>query len=278
MVANAQADIGLSEFLISLTHEDMMKKTMILIYGVASYLLFLAVFLYAVGFIGNFAVPTTLDGLPAQPFWQALLVNLGLLSVFALQHSGMARKGFKRWIQKYIPESAERSTYVLLSNGVMILLFAFWQPMGGVIWHADAGLAQTALITLYMFGWSLVLVSTFLINHFHLFGLQQVWYQFKGKTIPPGDFRTPSLYRFVRHPLYVGWIVVMWAAPTMTVAHLVFALMSTAYIMVAIQFEEQDLREEFGEQYENYQQQVPMIIPAVTARAPKQTIQQIQES
>jgi protein-S-isoprenylcysteine O-methyltransferase Ste14 len=245
-----------------------MKKLAIFIYGVLSYLMFLGVFVYAVGFIGNIKISNSIDSIPGVPFTQALMINLGILSLFALQHSGMARKGFKNWITKYIPQSAERATYVLLSNVVMIVMFYFWEPMGGTIWSVESDLAKTSLMTLFMFGWALVLISTFLINHFHLFGLQQVWAELRGKTIPSAKFTTPSLYKTVRHPLYVGWIVVVWATPTMTAAHLVFAMMCTAYILIAIQFEEKDLINEFGDEYRQYKQDVPMIIPSVVRVKP----------
>ena len=244
-----------------------MKKTVILIYGVASYVMFLGVALYAMAFIGNFGISKTLDAIPSTSFWEALLINLIALALFSIQHSGMARRGFKQWLTRYIPESAERSTYVLMSNLAMIVIFLLWEPMGGVIWAADSAVSKALIMSLYMFGWALVLVSTFLINHFHLFGLQQVWYQFRGKQVPAANFTTPSLYRMVRHPLYVGWIMVAWAATTMTVAHLVFAIMTTAYILVAIQFEEKDLKDEFGEDYARYQKEVPMIIPTLKPKA-----------
>ena len=247
-----------------------MKKFIIFIYGILSYLMFLGVFIYAIGFIGNIKINNSLDSIPSLSLTHALMINLGLLSLFALQHSGMARKGFKNWITKYIPEPAERSTYVLLSNIVMIVLFYFWQPMGGTIWSVESDFAKTSLMALFMFGWAIVLISTFLINHFHLFGLQQIWYQLLNKPIPPANFSQPSLYKSVRHPLYVGWIIVFWAAPTMTIAHMVFALMSTAYILVAIQFEEKDLIDEFGDEYRKYQEDVPMIIPKIISNSPAQ--------
>ena len=243
-----------------------MKKTAVLIYGVMAYLMFLAVFLYAVCFIGNIYIDNSLDAMPSIPFTQALMINLGLLALFAIQHSGMARNGFKKWITRYIPKSAERSTYVLLSNLVMIVLFVFWQPMGGVIWSADSQFITNSVMVLFMFGWGVLLVSTFLIDHFHLFGLKQVWYQFTGKTMEPAAFMMPSFYKHVRHPIYVGWTIIVWATPVMTVAHLVFAMMCTAYIMVGIYLEEQDLEAEFGDDYRAYQDQVPMLIPAVKAR------------
>ena len=242
-----------------------MKKLSILIYGILAYVGFLGVLVYAIGFIGNFAVSNSLDAMTSITFSQALMINLGLLAAFSLQHSGMARKGFKAWITQFIPKSAERSTYVLLSNFAMILLFVFWQPMGGVIWSVESSLTKTVMITLYMFGWSLVVISTFLIEHFELFGLKQVWYQFKGQSLPKAKFVSPALYRYVRHPMYVGWIVVFWAATTMTVAHLIFALLCTAYIVIAIRFEEKDLNDELGEAYSNYQREVPMLIPQINA-------------
>ncbi len=247
-----------------------MKKTLILIYGVIAYLMFMAVITYAMGFIGNFGLSNTLDSLPNRPLMEALFINLGLLTLFAVQHSGMARKGFKTWIKKYISSAAERSTYVMMSNLAFLSLMVFWEPIGGVIWHVESQLGITALISLYMMGWSLVFISSFLINHFNLFGLQQVWYNFKGKSMPGSKFTTPSLYRYVRHPLYVGFIILMWSATTMTVAHLLFAVGATLYILVGIQFEEKDLKEELGEAYTAYQQSVPMIIP----RVPNKKVQQ----
>ncbi|MGJ8664222.1 MAG: methanethiol S-methyltransferase, partial [Marinicella sp.] len=234
-----------------------------------AYASFHFVILYAIGFIGNFGISNTLDSVPNKPTLQALMINLGLLSLFAVQHSGMARKGFKDWIKQFIPEAAERSTYVMLSNIALFTLMLFWEPIGGVIWQVESQFAVTVLISLYMSGWALVFISSFLINHFHLFGLQQVWFNFKGKVIPAGKFTTPSLYRFVRHPLYVGFIVLMWSATTMTVAHLLFAVMCTAYILVGIQFEEKDLKDELGDDYAAYQAEVPMIVPRIPKKAAK---------
>ncbi|MDJ0657841.1 MAG: isoprenylcysteine carboxylmethyltransferase family protein [Xanthomonadales bacterium] len=238
-----------------------MKRFLVLTYAIASYAVFFATFLYAIGFVGNFGVSSSIDANPSRPFVEALLIDLGLLALFALQHSGMARRGFKQWWTKIVPEAAERATYVLFSSVALILLFWLWQPIGGLIWDFQGQAAQVAIITLYMFGWALVLVSTFLIDHFDLFGLKQAWGYFRGRPYQPPRFHTPSLYRIVRHPLYVGWLIVMWAAPTMTVAHLVFALMSTAYILIAIQLEEKDLVHFHGDQYTEYKKQVPMLIP-----------------
>lgn len=239
-----------------------MKKSVILIYGVIAYASFMGVIIYAIGFIGNFGLNNTLDSIPNKPLVQALLINLGLLTLFAVQHSGMARKGFKNWIRQFIPAAAERSTFVMISNIALLVLMLYWEPIGGVLWQVESQLATTVIISFYMLGWALVFLSSFLINHFNLFGLQQVWYHFKGKTIEPARFTTPSLYRMVRHPLYLGFIILMWSATTMTVAHLLFAVMCTLYILVGIQFEEQDLKEELGDEYVAYQAQVPMIVPS----------------
>jgi protein-S-isoprenylcysteine O-methyltransferase Ste14 len=237
-----------------------MKRLLILAYGLACYAVFFATFLYAVGFIGNFAVPKSIDSAPEVPFLTALWTNLALLGLFAVQHSVMARPGFKRWWTRFVPVTAERSTYVLLSSVALILLFAFWQPMGGMVWNVDSPLGRGLLYGLYAFGFALVLVSTFLINHFDLFGLRQVWLQWLGKPYTPVAFRTPFIYRYVRHPLYVGWFCVFWATPTMTAAHLVLALATSAYMLIAIQFEERDLIAEHPE-YAEYRRRVPMLVP-----------------
>lgn len=244
-----------------------MKRFLIFSYGVASYLLFLVTFLYAVGFVGNIGVPKGIDSAPEVPMLQALLVNLGLLTVFAVQHSLMARPFFKRWITRYIPASAERSTFVLCTNLALIGLFWFWQPMGVVVWDVADTAGKIALLTGFVFGWSLVLVSTFLINHFDLFGLRQVWLNLRGRTYTPVNFVMPLPYRMVRHPLYLGFLLAFWCTPTMTVAHLVFALATTAYILVAIQFEEHDLSAAHPE-YREYRKRVPMILPSLRGPAP----------
>jgi methanethiol S-methyltransferase len=236
------------------------KRALILSYGLLCYAVFLAVFLYAIGFIGNFAVPTTLDAPGEGSFARALLVNLGLLALFAVQHSVMARPAFKRAWTRLVPESAERSTYVLFSSLALVALFAFWQPMGGMIWNVSSPGGAYTLYGLYAAGWLLLLYCTFLIDHFDLFGLRQVWLRALGRAYTPPEFRTPWLYRQVRHPLYVGWLMIFWATPTMTVAHLVFAVMTTAYILVAIQLEERDLIDAHSE-YAEYRRRVPMLIP-----------------
>jgi methanethiol S-methyltransferase len=246
-----------------------MKRLMILLYGLASYAVFFATFLYALGFVGNFFVPKAIDGAPTGSTMTSLLVDLGLLAAFAIQHSVMARPAFKRWWTRYVPEAAERSTYVLLSSLALIALFVWWRPLGGVIWAVTQPWLQYLLYAGYAFGWLLVLVSTFLINHFDLFGLRQVWLQFRGRTYTPVQFRTPGPYRIVRHPLYVGWLFAFWCTPVMTATHLVFALATSAYILLAIQFEERDLSEAMPE-YAGYRQRVPMLIPRLSLKASQQ--------
>ena len=239
----------------------MFKRVLIFAYGVTCYAIFFATFLYALGFIGNFAVPATLDGVPTMPIGRALTIDLALLGVFALQHSIMARPFFKRWLTRFIPESAERSTYVLFSSLALIVMFVFWQPLGGIAWDVQDPAARAVLYALFGFGWLLVLVSTFLINHFDLFGLRQVSLQLLGRPYRPLKFGTPGPYKLIRHPLYLGWLFAFWATPTMTGTHLLFAFVTTAYILVAIQLEERDLVAALGEDYRQYRERVPMIIP-----------------
>jgi protein-S-isoprenylcysteine O-methyltransferase Ste14 len=243
-----------------------MLRVGIFLYGVVCYLVFLAVFLYGIGFIGGFLTPTTLDGAPRRPLVEALAIDLGLLAAFAIQHSGMARPAFKRWWTKMIPEAAERATYVLISSLALVALYVFWEPIGGVIWATPAGAATTAVIGLYLFGWALLLYTTFLIDHFDLFGLKQVWRALTGKAYMPPQFRMPTLYKAVRHPLYIGWLIIFWSAPVMTIAHLVFAVMTTAYILIAIQLEERDLITAHGEDYKNYRRSTPMLVPRLWPR------------
>ena len=237
-----------------------MKRWLIFIYGVASYAVFFATFLYAIGFVGNLFVPKSIDSLPEATLGVALLINAGLLGVFAIQHSVMARPAFKRWWARIIPKEAERSTYVLLSSVALIALFVYWEPMGGVVWRVDAPVARALIYVAFAFGWLLVLASTFLINHFDLFGLRQVWLQLRRRPYTPLPFKTPALYRHVRHPLYMGWFFAFWSTPTMTVAHLVFAIATSAYILIAIRLEERDLLAEHPE-YARYRERVPMLVP-----------------
>jgi methanethiol S-methyltransferase len=232
-----------------------------LAYGVLSYVIFFLTFLYAIGFIGNLVVPKSLDSAPTDPWLTALAIDLGLLTLFALQHSVMARQGFKRMIAKVIPEGTERSTYVLASSLALIFLFWQWRPLGGVIWDVQHPVGRALLLAGFAFGWTLVLATTFVINHFDLFGLRQSWRAFRRQPQAGLRFVTPVLYRIVRHPLYVGWFFAFWSTPTMTVTHLLFAVMTTAYILVAIQFEERDLMRAHPE-YAEYRRRVPMLVPA----------------
>ena len=245
-----------------------MQRLLIFAYGLVCYAVFFATFLYSVGFIGNFWVPKSIDSAREVAVGSALWTDLALLGLFAVQHSVMARPAFKRWWTRFVPVEAERSTYTLLSSVALILLFVFWQPMGGMVWNVESALGQGLLYGLYAFGFGLVLVSTFLINHFDLFGLRQVWLQLVGKPYTPVTFRTPLIYRYVRHPLYVGWFCVFWATPTMTAAHLVLALGTSAYMLVAIQLEERDLIAEHPE-YADYRRRVPMLVPFSLRSRPK---------
>jgi protein-S-isoprenylcysteine O-methyltransferase Ste14 len=240
-----------------------MSRFAVFVYGVLCYAVSLGVFLYAFGFIGGFLTPTMLDGPAGRPLAEALAIDLGLLLLFAMQHSVMARPAFKSWWTRLVPEVAERSTYLLASSLAMLAIFACWEPIGGVLWLAPEGAARASVIGLYAFGWALLLYATFLINHFDLFGLAQVWRNLHRDEYRPPQFRTPSLYRIVRHPLYIGWLIIFWAAPTMTVAHFVFALTTTAYILIAIQLEERDLEAAFGDDYAGYRRRTPMLIPRV---------------
>lgn len=230
------------------------------VYGLFCYVLFLVSFLYAIGFLGNLGVPKSIDSAAQIPFGQALAINVALLGLFAVQHSLMARQGFKSLWTRIVPVPVERSTYVLFSSVALLLLFWKWEPMGGTIWNLETGTGRMVLNTLFAIGWLTVLATTFLIDHFDLFGMSQVWAYLRKRAYKAPGFRTPGLYRFVRHPLYVGWLMVFWSAPKMTSAHLVFAIATTAYILIAIQLEERDLVRMHG-QYAEYRRRVPMIVP-----------------
>jgi protein-S-isoprenylcysteine O-methyltransferase Ste14 len=240
-----------------------MGRVLSFAYGVAAYAVFFLTFLYAIGFVGNLVVPKSIDSPAEGPLGSAILVNLVLLSIFAVQHSVMARPGFKRWWTKFVPKPIERSTYVLFASLALILMFSQWQPIGGVIWNVQDPIGRAVLYGVFGFGWGLVLLSTFLINHFDLFGLRQVWLHLRGREYTPLRFGMPGPYSSVRHPLYLGFILAFWAAPTMTVTHLLFAAVTTAYILVAIQLEERDLVAEHGESYRAYRRQVPMLVPSL---------------
>jgi protein-S-isoprenylcysteine O-methyltransferase Ste14 len=225
----------------------MLERALFFAYGSGSYLIFFGTFLYAAAFIGNCpAIARTLDGPAVGSFWSAFAIDVGLLALFAVQHSVMARKWFKDWWTRIVPKPIERSTYVLFSSLALILLFWQWRPLGGEVWSVEDPVGRAVLLSLFAFGWGLVLASTFMINHFDLFGLRQVWLHLLGRPYTPLRFGTPGPYRLVRHPLYVGWFFAFWATPTMTLAHLLFAVLTTAYILVAIQLEERDLVREHG--------------------------------
>ena len=240
----------------------MIGRVLAFFYGIIAYLIFLVAFLYAIAFVGNIGlVPKTIDSGPAGPFVKALIVDAILLSLFAVQHSVMARQWFKRAWKKIVPEPVERSTYVLLASLILLLLFWKWHPMKSVIWDVRNPNGRTILQGLFWIGWGMVLVSTWLVDHFDLFGLKQVFYYARGKRIEPLPFKNPALYKIVRHPIYLGFIIAFWATPRMTTGHLFFAIMTTAYILVAIQFEERDLIKFYGDQYRHYRQQVSMLFP-----------------
>ena len=238
----------------------MFSRVLAFVYGTASYAAFFATFLYAICFIGNFVVPKSMDSPAEGPLQTALLIDLGLLALFALQHSIMARPAFKRALTRVVSPVIERSTYVLASSLALILLFWQWRPLGGVVWSVENEIGIALLYAGFAFGWGLVLVTTFVINHFDLFGLRQVWRNLLGQPQQGLKFVMPMLYRIVRHPLYVGWFFAFWCTPTMTVTHLLFAVMTTAYILIAIRLEERDLMREHPE-YAAYRAKVPMLIP-----------------
>ena len=239
-----------------------MSVLLSLLYGIAVYVFFAVTFLYAIGFTSNLVVPKSIDIGPSVPIVQAVIIDLLLLGLFAVQHSVMARKWFKQWWTRIVPKPIERSTYVLFSSVALIALFALWRPLGGVIWSVEDSSGRLVLRSLFAFGWGLVLVSTFLINHFDLFGLRQVWRNLLNQPETGLRFTTPGPYKLVRHPLYVGWLFAFWMTPVMTSAHLLFTLATTAYILLAIQFEERDLVREHGETYEQYRRSVPMLVPS----------------
>jgi len=231
-----------------------------LLYGLFCYAVFLATILYAIGFIGNFAVPNSLDSPRDGSMAGALWIDLGLLTLFGLQHSLMARPAFKRRLTRWIPVPLERSTYVLLSSLCLILLFWQWRPLGGELWHVTDPVGRAALLATYAFGWGLVVVSSFLINHFDLFGLRQAWLHFRGRRYHPLRFDALGPYRLVRHPLYTGWCIAVWVAPVMSWTHLVFALGTTAYILIGVRLEERDLTR-LHREYSDYRRRVPMLLP-----------------
>ena len=238
-----------------------MGRIISFLYGVVSHVLFLLVFMYMVGFLSNFIVPKSIDSGAVGSFGLALIVNILLLALFAIPHSIMARPGFKQWWTTIVPKHIERSTYVMISNLFVILLMWQWQPMVGVVWRVENPVGALILWSLFGFGWLAIVITSFMINHFDLFGTRQVYLHLLNRDYSPLEFKTRGFYKYTRHPLMVGWLVAFWATPDMTVGHLVFAIGTTVYILIAIQIEERDLLKFHGEAYESYRRQVSMLVP-----------------
>lgn len=241
-----------------------MSRALSFLYGTVSYALFLVVFLYAIGFVGNLWVPKSIDSGTRTPLIWAVMIDLALLGLFALQHSGMARPAFKRWWTKVVAKPIERSTYVLLASLVLALLFWQWRPLPTVVWEVEAEAGRWLLWGLFALGWAIVLVATFMISHAHLFGMRQVYDHLRGREQAEPRFQTPGLYRHLRHPIMLGFFIAFWATPRMTAGHLLFAAVTTGYILVALQLEERDLLAAFGDRYRAYRKQVPMLLPRLS--------------
>lgn len=238
-----------------------MGRILALIYGLAAYVAFVGALLYAIGFASNQVVPKSIDSGAAGPLVESVIVDVLLLGLFAVQHSLMARQGFKRWWTRFVPPAIERSTYVLFSSVVLLLLYWQWRPIPAPIWTVQNPLAAGLLVAIFWSGWAMLLVSTFLISHFELFGLRQVFDRLLGREPSEPKFHTPLLYRHVRHPIYLSFLLAFWATPDMTVGHLLFSLATTGYILIGIQLEERDLIRQFGDQYRRYREQVAMLVP-----------------
>lgn len=244
-----------------------MKRMAFFLYGVGAHLCFLAVYAYLAGFVGNLVVPRSIDSGERGSIARALLVDLGLIALFGLQHSIMARPWWKAIWTRIVPQPIERSTYVWISNGLVVLLMWLWQPIDPTIWDVQQPIAVAALTALFVTGWLLVPLASLMIDHFDLFGTRQVWLHARGREYQPPTFRTPMLYRLVRHPLYIGWMIAFWATPTMTLGHLLFAAAMTGYMLIAVRFEERDLSKLYGRLYADYQQRVPGFVPRLGARS-----------
>lgn len=238
-----------------------MKRYLIIGYGAASYLLFVVAFLYLIGFLGDFVVPRSVDRALTAPIGEAIAVDVALVALFGVQHSVMARQGFKRWWTRFVPPSVERTTYVLLSSGVLLLLYWQWRTMPAVLWDVRQPAARLAVWAVFWLGWAIAFASTFMINHFDLFGLRQVYLAWREKPYTELGFRTHLFYRLVRHPLMLGFLIAFWAAPTMTAGHALFSIAMTGYILIALQIEERSLVAAIGEEYRNYRRDVPMLLP-----------------
>jgi protein-S-isoprenylcysteine O-methyltransferase Ste14 len=238
-----------------------MARWIAVIYGISTYAVFLGTILYAIGFASNLVVPKSIDSGAAGPLIESVLINTMLLGLFAVQHSVMARQGFKRWWTRFVPPSTERSTFVLFSSFALLLLYWQWRPIPEPIWTVQNPVIAIALEAISFFGWGLLFVSTFMLSHFELFGLSQVFARFFGLNLPATKFHAPLLYRLVRHPIYLGFLLAFWATPSMTMGHLLFAVATTGYILIGIQLEERDLIGIFGDQYRSYKQRVPMLLP-----------------
>lgn len=238
-----------------------MNRIIALLYGIISYLIFLATIIYAIGFFGNFIVPKSIDSSEMDTVAHSLIINFTLIGIFAIQHSVMARPAFKHWVMHFIPQAIERSTYVLLSSLALILLYWQWRPINMMVWNVENSVGYYALWILYSVGWLILLISTFLISHFDLFGIRQVYLNIKCHEYTDIPFSTPFFYKLVRHPIMLGFIIIFWTTPYMTVAHLVFSTVITIYIIIALQLEEHDLINYYGHLYKAYQQKVSMILP-----------------
>jgi protein-S-isoprenylcysteine O-methyltransferase Ste14 len=243
-----------------------MNKLLSFFYGLVCYAVFFLSFIYAIGFVGNMALPKTIDSGFESGVAQSLIINLVLLGLFAVQHTIMARPAFKQWWTKMVPVQVERSTFVLVASLLLFLLYWQWRPITAVIWNVEHPAGKAILISIFWLGWVMVLWSTFMINHFDLFGLRQVWFHLRNQEYHHVKFQTSSLYKYLRHPIMLGFIIAFWATPYMTAGHLLFAVATTTYILIGIQFEEHDLVQFLGKDYDDYRSRVPMLIPSLKRR------------